>query len=431
MNATGGMKTYRPYQPNQMLLLPPNLREWLPEGHLSHFVSDVVDTLDLSEIRAVYEKEMRGHPPYDPEMMTKVLVYGYCVGVRSSRRIERACEEGVAFRVLSAGNRPAHRTIAEFRRRHLEALSRLFVQVLKLCRKAGLVKLGHVAIDGTKIRANASKHKAMSYERMATEEKRLAGEVEAILAEAEGIDREEDKRYGKSRRGDELPEDLTRAETRLRKIREAKAALEAEARAQGRETPRPKVQRNFTDPESRIMVDGDKAFIQGYNAQAAVDASSQVIVAAEVSQSAPDAGHLVPMIEKVKETTGRRPQEVSADAGYWSEANVEGAKRRRVEPFIAPERRRHGRRLQAPRGRMPMNLSAKGRMRRLLSTRRGRARYRLRMTTVEPVFGQIKEIGGFRRFLLRGIEKVRGEWSLACLAHNVWKLFRALRPAPA
>ena len=431
MRESAKMKTFRPYEPDQMLLMPPDLREWLPEGHLAHFVSDVVDELNLTGITAPYEKEERGYPPYDPAMMTKLLVYGYCVGVRSSRRIERSTVEDVAFRVLAAGNAPAHRTIAEFRRRHLGALSRLFVEVLEICRAAGLVKLGHVAIDGTKVRANASKHKAMSYRRMKEEEERLGKVVDGILDEAERVDREEDRRYGPERRGDEMPEEFVRAESRLRKIREAKAALEREARAKGREAPAAKAQRNFTDPESRILVDADRAYIQGYNAQAAVDAQSQVIVGAGVSQAAPDGEHLVPMLDEVEKNTGRRPKEVSADAGYWSERNVEEAKRRGVEAFIAPERTRHERHLPPPRGRMPMHLSAKGRMRRLLSTRRGRARYGLRKVSVEPVFGQMKEGGGFRRFLLRGIDKVRGEWLLACLAHNIRKLFRRLRPAPA
>ncbi len=280
-------KEYRPYHPHQLLILPPSLQEWLPDGHRAYFISDLVDSFDLSAIDATYEDELRGGPPYHPAMMVKILLYAYCTGVYSSRRIARRLHEDVAFRVLAAGNAPDFRTISDFRQRHLEALSKLFEQVLKLAQAAGLVKLGHVALDGTKIRANASKHKAMSYGRMQKEETRLAAEVAAILRRAEEVDAAEDARYGPDASGDDVPEELRRREDRLRKIREAKAALEAEARARAevereqqrahpprrgprpkppRETPQDRDQYNFTDPESRIMKASDGAFIQAYNA---------------------------------------------------------------------------------------------------------------------------------------------------------------------
>jgi transposase len=291
-------KTFRAYEPDQLLMLPPSLQEWLPEDHEVYFLSDVVDSLDLSEIYAAYKDE-RGYPPYHPLLMVKLWLYGQMRGIRSSRKVERATLEDVAFRVLCAGNEPDHRTLSEFRRRHLVALGSLFLQVLQLCREAGLVKLGHVAIDGTKIRANASKHKAMSYERLVQEDARLRAEIDRMFAESEAIDAEEDARYGPNRRGDELPEELAHRKSRLRKIQEAKAALEEQARAtaetngKGTGIPDPKAQRNFTDPESRIMPDADKAFIQAYNAQLAVDAAHQVIIAADVVQASNDKQQLI------------------------------------------------------------------------------------------------------------------------------------------
>jgi transposase len=439
-------KTFRPYHPDQLLMLPPSLQEWLDPDHLVYFVSDLVDTLDLSAIFEAYGEE-RGYPPYHPVMMTKLLLYGYACGVRSSRKLQRATREDVAFRVLCAGNQPDFRTIAEFRKRHLKALAGLFAQVLQLCRRAGMVKLGHVAIDGTKIRANASKHKAMSYERMEAEEQRLRAEIEALLARSEAEDAEEDALYGPDRHGDELPEELAHRESRLRKIREAKAALEREAReaaAADREDPRgggpgaggaqakpkPKAQRNFTDPDSRIMKDSQKAFVQAYNAQVAVDAEHQVIVAEAVLQAANDKGQLVPLVEAVCDVFEEVPEAVSADAGYWTEHDIERLEAYEIPAFVSPEKIRHREwreLMRAPVRTLPEAATLKDRMRHKLRTPAGRAEYNRRKVTAEPVIGQLKDVIGVRQFLLRGFPKVRGEFSLACTAHNLLKLFRACR----
>ena len=427
-------KSYLPYDPDQQLLLPQALQEWLPEDHLAYFISDVVDQLDLSEITTRYEQERRGGPPYNPRMMVKVLLYAYCVGVPSSRRMARRLHEDIAFRVLAANNTPDFRTISDFRKDHLSALSGLFLQVLMLCQQYGLAKLGHVALDGTKVKANASKHKAMSYRKMKEKEAQLSAEVAELLRRAQETDEEEDKRYGKDRRGDELPEELAFREGRLEKKREAMAALEAEAAAQaeqaeGRErpgVPEDKTQRNFTDPQSRIMPGpGGRDFLQAYNCQAVVDHEYQVIVATRATNVASDKQQAVVMTEEVIANTGEVPQEVSADAGYYSAQAVADLQALRVDPYVAPEKTRHGHQPPpAPRGRIPRDLSPRDRMRRKLQTKRGRQRYSLRMATVEPVFGQIKQSRGFRQFLLRGLEKVNGEWSLICTTHNLLKLFR-------
>lgn len=440
-------KTYRPYDPDQLLLLPPSLRDWLREDHLVSFLSEVVDQLDLSAITRVYEEDLRGSPPYHPRMMTKLLLYAYTIGLPSSRKIAQRCEEDVAFRVLTANNTPDFRTISAFRQRHLEALQALFLQVLRCCQKAGLVKLGVLALDGTKVRANASKHKAMSYGRMQTEVTRLAAEVRALLAQAEQTDAAEDARYGADRRGDELPAELARRETRLQTIRTAMAALEAEARAAAPEPPpaerprrrgRPRkrppgtppvtAQRNFTDPDSRIMKDADQAFIQAYNAQVAVEGSAQVIVACTVTAQAADAPHALPLVAAVRAHTRQKPQRVLADAGYWSEANARRLAARGIEPFLATEKLTHGAPPPpAPRGRPPRALSPKERMQRKLRTKRGRALYARRKGIVEPVFGLIKRARGFRQFLLRGLAKVQAEWALICTGHNLLKLYRSGR----
>ena len=439
-------KTYRPYDPDQLLLLPPNLRDWLPAGHLAYFLSDVVDGLDLSTIYAVYEREARGYPPYHPALMVKVLLYGYATGVRSSRRLARACVEDVGFRVLAANNTPDFRTLSEFRRRHLQALGGLFQQVLGLCRRAGLIKLGTVALDSTKVQANASKHRAMSYARMERAEGQLEATVRRILEEAERVDQEEDARFGSDRRGDELPEELADPMRRLAKIREAKAALEAEARqaaevkrqqweergGRGRpprapETvqPAPTAQRNFTDPDSKIMP-GPDGFLQAYTLQTAVDASSQVILAYDVSNQPADVEHLQPMVEQIIARSRRRPRRLLADAGYCSEENLAYLQRRGVGGYVATGRARHAVECPAaPRGRPPKGLSCRERMARRLRTLRGRALYRLRMLTVEPVHGQLKHAMGFRQFLLRGLERVRGECGLLCTAFNLRKLWGA------
>jgi transposase len=424
-------KTFRAYIPEQSLLLPPSLSDWIPEGHLARFVSDVVDELDLSSIESAYDEE-RGYPPYDPRMMTKLLLYGYAAGTYSSRRIAGKLTDSVPFRFLAAGNAPDFRTINRFRKTHGKALDGLFVQVLHLCQGAGLVKLGKVAVDGTKIKANASKHKAMSYGRMKEKQRALRDEVRRIREEADRIDEEEDQLYGKDKRGDELPEELQTREGRLKKIREAKAALEAEAREQAKAAgkdpkkakPEDKAQRNFTDPESRIQKTSD-GFIQGYNAQIAVDAHAQVILACDVGQTSPDAPHLIPVIEAACEVLGSKPDQVLADAGYWSESNVWELRKAGIDPYIPPRRIKRDEVVEPPRGRMPRRLSFKDRMERKLRTKRGRAVYALRKIIPEPVFGQIKQARGFRQFLRRGVRAVREEWTLICTVHNLLKLYRA------
>src|SRR5215469_12685120 len=338
-------KTYKTYLPDQDLLLPPSLRDWLPENHLAYCVSDVVDQLDLSAIEAVYEEEDRGQPPYHPRMMTKILLYGYCAGVYSSRRIQKHLVEDVAFRVLAAGNQPDFRTIADFRKLHLRALEELFQQVLRLVLEVGPLKLGRVALDGSKVRANASKHKAMSYGRMEESEKLLRKEVQKLLKQAETADEEEDKRYGRDRRGDELPEELQRRETRIARIQEAKKALEERAREKAESEkkddqeakPESKAQYNFTDPESRILK-GSDAFVQGYNTQVAVEPTLQLIVGQRVTDAGNDKQQMVPLIEVVQEQSGQKPEEILADSGYCSEENLKYLAKRRIEGFVATEK---------------------------------------------------------------------------------------------
>jgi transposase len=456
-------KSFRSDDLNQALLLPPSLHDWLPEKHLARFLVDVVETLDLGPIYASYEaKDGRGQAAYAPEMMLRLLLYGYCSGVYSSRKIETRTYEDVAFRYLSADQHPDHDTIAEFRRRHLDALAGLFKQALLLCEKAGLVKLGHVAIDGTKIKANASKHKAMSYDRMGETEQRLKQEIDALLKQAEETDAAEDALYGKGKRGDELPDELARRESRLKKLQQAKAELEKEAqekaaqeraeaeaklaerraleeqtgqKPRGREPqipapdaaqPAPKAQRNFTDPESRIMPDGANkgSFVQGYNAQIAVDSASQVIVAAEVTQETNDKKQLLPMIAQIAINLEQRPEKVSADTGYFSEANVTDESVKDVDLYIATGRDKHSD-VVTTSDPPPPDASPKEAMRSKLRTETGRAVYKMRKAIVEPVFGQIKEQRGFRRFSLRGKENVSREWKLVCAASNLLKLFRA------
>jgi transposase len=425
-------KTFRPYEPDQMLLMPPALADWVPEDHLARFVSDLVESLDLTAIEDTYTEE-RGFPPYHPRMMTKVLLYAYATGTYSSRKIARRLVEDVAMRFLAAGNEPDFRTLSDFRKRHSAALAGLFTQVLRLCRRAGLVKLGQVAIDGTRVKANASKHKAMSYGRMGEKEAALQAEIAELLRRAEQADRDEDARYGRDRRGDELPAELARRESRLKKIREAKAALEAEAREQAAQagkdpeqaTPAPKAQRNFTDPESKIQKTSD-GFLQGYNAQAAVDAHAQVIVAHDVTPMAADVGELLPQVTAIGRTLRQRPKRVLADAGYCSDENLHELERRDIDAYIATGRQPHGQWLApAPRGRPPAGLTRRERMARKLRTLAGRAVYARRKAIVEPVFGQIKHARGFRQFLRRGWSAVRDEWALVCTVHNLLKLHLA------
>jgi transposase len=425
-------KTFRTYLPEQNLLLPASLREWLPDDHLSYFVSDVVDQLDLSAIESVYEEEDRGQPPYHPRMMTKILLYGYCVGVFSSRRIQKRLVEDVAFRVLAAGNQPDFRTIAAFRKLHLKALEEMFQQMLRLTLETGMMKLGRVAVDGSKVNGNASKHKAMSYGRMKETEKRLREEVRKLLNQAEAADKEEDSRYGRDRRGDELPEELQRRETRIARIREAKHALEERAREQAKSEgkdpekaqPTKKAQYNFTDPESR-MLKGPDGFLQGYNTQIAVEPVFQLIVGQRVTQAANDKQQMVPLIEAIEEQSGQKPEGVLADNGYCSDENLKYLARKRMEGFVATGKQKHGeRREPCKRGPLPREASRVERMERKLETKVGAAIYATRKSIVEPVFGQIKQARGFRQFLLRGIEKVRSEWALICMTHNLLKFHK-------
>jgi transposase len=426
-------KTFRPYQPEQNFLMPPSLSDWLPPGHLAYFVSDLVDQLDLSAIESVYEREERGQPPYHPRMMTKVLVYAYCVGVYSSRRMERRLVEDIAFRVLAAGNEPDFRTLSDFRQIHLRALQGLFEQVLRIAVEAKLVKVGRVALDGSKVKANASKHKAMSYGRMEEKEQALRKEVKKLLAEAEAVDAEEDARYGKDRRGDELPEELAHRETRIARIREAKRMVEERARAaaqaQGKAgegvKPEAKAQYNFTDPESRIMK-GPEGFVQAYNAQVAVEAKTQMIVGQAVTPEVNDKQQVKPMVKVIEHQAGEKPKELLADHGYCSESNVKYVERRRIDGYLAAGRQKHGesRQRRCPHGPLPKGATRVDRMRRKLQTKVGAAVYAARKGIVEPVFGQIKQARGFRQFLLRGLEKVKGEWALVCLTHNILKLYR-------
>lgn len=532
-------KAYRPWVPRQSYLLPPSPLEWLPEHDLAYFVLDLAGELDWSAITDRYqEKDARGTVPYHPVMMALLLLYAYCRGIASSRKIEQATYMDIGFRVLTGGQYPDHTCISEFRRVHLDALTTLFVQVLQLCQKAGLIKLGHVALDGTKMKANASKHKAMSYERMLKSEQELQAEIQRLLQEAEAVDHEEDAKYGTGRRGDELPDELRRRESRLQKIREAKAALEADAartraneleqraeqatkqaktaspddkaslerkadqaqqkaqqakdkaqqKAQARVDrakaaaakaaaeaktaadrrraheevrkleqaeqerdklnrlepgegdaseswpehrvpcdaqgdPRATAQRNFTDPDSRIMKPGSE-YIQGYNAQIAVDEEHQIIVACAVTNLAPDYEHLPPMLDQIHDNCGTYPEVAMGDAGYMSEDNVAACGARGVNPVLAVGRQKHGEGFGGAASEEPPAQAA---MRRKLASPEGRALYARRKAIAEPPFGQIKEARGFRRFLLRGLGKVRGEWSLICTTHNLLKLFRSKR----
>ena len=505
----GKRKSYQPWTQDQIFLMPPSMKEWLKEDHLAWFILDVVGELDISPIEeAIRRKDARGQRPYDPRMMVALLVYAYCTGVYSSRRMERACHENVAFRVITGNRQPYFTTINDFRRVHRKHFEALFVEVLKLCREAGLVKLRHVAVDGTKVKANASRHKAMSYKRLVAEEKRLRREVRRMLAEAEAADGADNARHGEGVRGDELPDELRRRESRLKRLREAKARLEAEARkararvlreqAEGmeataaghddarvrkalrtkaakrraradeldppeedpvggaeaeagsgalprRETrtttgglPADGAQANFTDPESSIMKGAD-GFVQGYNAQLAVDDETQVIVAQGVTDQPPDNGNLVPMIERVEDHLDETPANATADAGYWNPEAEDGARALGTEAWVSTERQRHGAREGSDSEEQEETPDAEAdplkRMRSRLSSEEGRALYARRKAVVEPVNGQIKQARGFRQFSFRGIEAVGAEWALVCLCHNLLKMFKnrpeAATPGPA
>jgi transposase len=422
-------KTFRPYDQDTLLLMPPSVRDWVDPDGLPAFISDLVDDLDLTPFLAAHD-EPRGMPPYHPAMMLKVLLYGYATGVRSSRKLEERLKCDVGFMFLAGNARPGHKAIGEYRRRHLAAFHRLFLDILQLCQEAGLVKLGRVALDGTKVKADASKHKAMSYGRMDEREAALEAEVTRILEEAEATDQADDERYGDAR-GDELPKALRTREGRLRKLREARAALEAEAKEKSGDpeaVPEPKAQRNFTDPESRIMPSKPDGWVQGYNVQAVVDTGHQVIVATSVETSTTDSGHLPRLVDQVEENTGRRPKRLLADAGYQSDDNLTHLEERHIDAYIAVRRDRHSAsRPTAPRGRIPKAATPRERMARKLTTKTGRAHYAKRKVTIEPVFGQIKEAMGFRRFSLRGKTEVTAEWHLVCAVHDLAKLFRSGR----
>jgi transposase len=437
-------KTFRPWDVEQTWLLPPSVQELVPPRHPAHLVREIVRTqLDLTRILAEYDEE-RGYPPYHPAMMTALLLYGYTQGLFSSRKLAKACEERVDVMAVTAMQKPDYRTIGKFRLRHLDALGALFVQVLKLCSRAGLVRLGHVALDGTKIKANASKHKAMTYKRMRETEARLRIEVASWFQRAEAEDTSEDAEHG-DRRGDEMPDWVANKLERLARIEEAKAALEQEARDEaalrtrdddedGPPAPtRPKhhidgtpgedSQRNFTDPESRILKTRD-GYVQGYNVQAAVDGEAQIIVATETYAAQNDAPFLDEILVQIRSNTGRQTRELSADYGYLSEANLAACTRRHIDPYIATGRLHHDDGKTTKPRRWPAESRTAAMDRKL---RRGgrRSRYRLRKQIVEPVFGQIKAALGFGRFLLRGLVKVRSEWRLVATAHNLRKLLAA------
>lgn len=448
-------KTYRAWNPNQQYLLPPSVQDWLPEKDLVYFIVETLSELDISAITEKYEQEKRGYPPYQPRMMVDLLFYAYCRGIFSSRQIMQACEERLTFRVIVGDDIPNFRTISDFRKLHLEQLQGLFVQVLQLCQEAGLVKLGHVALDGTKVKANASRHKAMSYGRIKQEEKRLKQEIRELLNKAEAMDEQEDNKYGVDHRGDELPKELGGRQSRLKRIREAKKALEAKAKAaaqeaqerreeenfedddkpkRGRkakslsEVPADNKQYNFTDPESSIMKANNKGWDQCGNAQVAVDSKNQIIVACDVTNQSNDKEQLEPMLEQAQQNVGKdnKIKAASADNGYYSESNVKYGEDKSIDMYLATGRTKHNEpRAKVVRGRPPKNLTVKEKMTRKLRTKKGRETYSKRKSIVEPVFGQTKGARGFVRFSLRGLKKMRGEWALVCLTHNLLKLFRA------
>ena len=431
--------TFRPCAPDQSLLFPPSPRDWLPEGHLGFFIADTVAALDLQALYAPYDGDGRRNQPFDPQMMVTVLLYAYATGTFSSRRIARKLEEDVAYRVLAAGNFPAHRTIAEFRQQHLAAFEALFVQVVQIAREAGVVKLGALAVDGSKVKASASKHKAMSYGRMRTEEQRLREEIAALTTQAAAVDATEDAEHGPDVRGDELPAELQRREERLATIAAAKARLEArqaeEDRQKGRTpddgrksrgnkpfarnfgVPPDDAQENFTDPESRIMKTSS-GFDQCYNGQIAVDETTQIIVATGLTNCAADNAELLPLLDHAETTLGGAPTDVLADAGYRGEGTFQTLEARGITAYISL-----GHEVRPAKPPNPTHVATQ-RMAARLASDTGRARYRRRKAIVEPVLGWIKEVLGFRRFSLRGLAKARGEWTVICLAVNLKRFHR-------
>lgn len=450
------LRPFREWAPDQGMLLPQYVRDALGPDHLACFFLELGRSLDFSAILAKYTSD-RGQPAYHPVMMTLLLMYAYAVGVISSRKISRECQTDLAFRLISGAAQPDHDTLCAFRVRHLSAFRVLFLQTIELARQMGFVRLGHLSVDGSKFEANASKHKAMSYERMPAAMKKLEEEIDRLLTEAAAIDAEEDRRYGRGKRGDELPPGLgspgamakamkeakARLEAeakrklaeekkrRLKRIEEAKEALEKEAREKAKQEgkdvnetqPDPKAQRNFTDPESRIMPKNQRTFLQAFNAQLAVEAGSQLIVAEAVTQATNDLHQLVPMVEQAITNTGVVPRQVSADSGYFDEDDIRAVESNGSEVFVATQRVKHGAPPQPPRGRAPAGLTFKERMQRKLLTLRGRRAYARRKITVEPAIGQIKN-RTTRRFSMRGLQKAKGEFSLICAVHNLVKLFR-------
>lgn len=449
-------KTYREWSPDQPSIFPPSPRDWLPEDDLVYFLLDTVASFDLAPFFAYYERESRGQPPFHPRMMVCLLLYCYATGTRSSRKVMRRCQVDVACRVIVGDDIPGFRTISEFRKTRLDHLEALFVDVLKLCALAGLAKVGTIALDGTKVKANASRHKAMSYDRMSEEEARLKQEIATILAEAEAADETEDAAHGPGRRGDELPQELARRQSRLAKIQEAKALLEERARTEAAEEatrrqeegkpppavasaeaiPKPKDQINFTDPGSRIMKVSNKGWDQCGNAQAVAN-GHQIILAADVTHQTNDKRQAVPMVDQTRanlEAAGVK-QAIGAavmDSGFYNEANTRALQSRGIDPYVATERLKHHEEIpQALRGRIPAGLSAKQRMARKLRTKKGRAVDAKRKGMIEPIFGQLKQVLGFRQFSLRGLTGMRGEWRLLCAVHNLLKLWRAGQAAIA
>lgn len=458
-------KRFRVCDLNQPFLVPPSLQDWLPEDHLARFVADVTNELDLSRIYAEYERsDGRGLSAYHPLLLTRLLLYGYSIGVTSSRAIERATHDNVAFRYLAADQHPDHDTIANFRQAHLEALSGLFVQALRLCEKAGLVKLGNVAIDGTKILANASTRHSVTHRKLSERERYWETAVERLFAEAQQTDEQEDQRFGKGQPADPLPADLASVQSRLERIRRAKAELEKEAQQEleaaqvnhigkrGRPTKQEQIGRalldpqqrdkekkrlrrarlnagqptrqyNFVDPDSRVMRDNArKCFVQGYNAQIAVDAYQQVIVAAEITQKTTDREQLLPMVRSVCTTIAKIPETVTADAGYWDTSSLRDPSLQGIQVLVSPDAQ-----VQPPGVPLPPNAARSPvavLMREMLLSPIGKMLYTMRKATVEPVFGQIKEVRGLRRFRFRGLRRVECEWKLICATHNLLKLFR-------
>jgi transposase len=442
-------KTYRDWSSDQSYLFPPSPHDWLPEGDLVYFLLDTVATLDLSPLFAHYQRELRGQPPFHPRMMVALLLYCYATGTRSSRKIMRRCQIDVACRVIVGEDAPDFRTISDFRKIHLARLEALFIEVLKLCALAGLAKVGTIALDGTKVKANASRHKAMSYDRMKTEEIRLKEEIAKLLADAEATDQAEDSEHGPDRQGDELPDELARRQSRLAKIQQARKLLEERARTEAAEeaarreaegksppttppaeaVPEPKDQINFTDPDSRIMKASNKGWDQCGNAQAVTN-EHQIILAADVTTQANDVRQLVPMVAQTQANLDlagvtEAIEAALGDAGYYSEANAKDLAQRGIEAYLATERLKHHEKIaSAPRGRIPADLSAKQRMARKLRTKKGRLMYAKRKGMIEPIFGQLKQVLGFRQFSMRGLSSMRGEWRLMATVHNLLKLWR-------